>query len=286
MADVLSKDVVENYARDGVLFPLRVFDEATAAALRQRVEALAQQEGGKLSRSTNQKPHLLLPWLADLVRDSRVVDPVAAILGPNVLCWASGFFWKPAKDPAFISWHQDSTYWGLSHADICTAWIALTPSTIESGCMQVVPGTHHREQVAHRDTFADNNLLSRGQEIAVEVDPADVVNVELQPGEMSLHHVRLFHGSEPNRSDEPRIGFAVRYIPTYIRQTAGTRDSATLVRGVDAFGHFDPEPRPATDFDPACVAFHKAMLESAEKILYAGAAKVKHFTGAENRTGM
>jgi ectoine hydroxylase-related dioxygenase (phytanoyl-CoA dioxygenase family) len=286
MADVLSKDVVENYARDGVLFPLRVFDEATAAALRQRVEALAQQEGGKLSRSTNQKPHLLLPWLANLVRDSRVVDPVAAILGPNVLCWASGFFWKPAKDPAFISWHQDSTYWGLSHADICTAWIALTPSTIESGCMQVVPGTHHREQVAHRDTFADNNLLSRGQEIAVEVDPADVVNVELQPGEMSLHHVRLFHGSEPNRSDEARIGFAVRYIPTYIRQTAGARDSATLVRGVDAFGHFDPEPRPATDFDPACVAFHKAMLESAEKILYAGAAKVKHFTGAENRTGM
>lgn len=286
MAEVLSKDVVETYARDGVLFPLRVFDEATAAELRQRVEALAQREGGKLSRSTNQKPHLLLPWLADLVRDPRVVDPVAAILGPNVLCWASGFFWKPAKDPAFISWHQDSTYWGLSHADICTAWIALTPSTAESGCMQVVPGTHHREQVAHRDTFAEDNLLSRGQEIAVEVDPKDVVNVELQPGEMSLHHVRLFHGSEPNRSDEPRIGFAVRYIPTYIRQTAGARDSATLVRGVDDFGHFDPEPRPATDFDPECVAFHKAMLESAEKILYAGATKVKHFTGAESRTGM
>ncbi len=286
MADALSKDVVDQYHKEGVLFPLRVLDAATAAGLRQKVEQLAAQEGGKLSRSTNQKPHLLLPWLADLVRDPRVVDPVSAILGPNVLCWASGFFWKPAKDPAFISWHQDSTYWGLSHADICTAWIALTPSTVASGCMQVVPGTHHREQVAHRDTFADNNLLSRGQEIAVEVDPADVVNVELQPGEMSLHHVRLFHGSEPNHSDEPRIGFAVRYIPTYIRQTAGARDSASLVRGVDEFGHFDPEPRPATDFDPECVAFHQAMLESAEKILYAGAAKVKHFTGAENRTGM
>jgi non-haem Fe2+, alpha-ketoglutarate-dependent halogenase len=152
--------------------------------------------------------------------------------------------------------------------------------------MQVVPGTHHREQVAHKDTFAENNLLSRGQEIAVEVDPEDVVDVVLQPGEMSLHHVRLFHGSEPNRSALPRIGFAVRYIPTYIRQTAGARDSATLVRGEDTFGHFDLEPRPAVDFDPACVAFHRAMLENAEKILYAGAEKVKAFTPPEKRAGM
>ncbi len=211
-----------------------------------------------------------------------MLDPVEDILGPDILCWASGFFWKQARDPAFISWHQDSTYWGLSHADIVTAWIAFTPSTVESGCMQVVPGTHEREQVAHKDTFAENNLLSRGQEIAVEVDQKDVVNVVLEPGEMSLHHVRLFHGSEPNRADHPRIGFAVRYIPTYIRQTAGVRDSATLVRGKDTFGNFDPEPRPETDFDPRCVAFHKAMLDNAEKILYAGAEKVKAFTSAEN----
>ena len=286
MVERLTNDAVERYKRDGILFPIPVLDAATTAELRDRVEALASVEGGKLSRSTNQKPHLLLPWLADLVRDPRIVEPVAAVLGPNVLCWASGFFWKQPHDPAFISWHQDSTYWGLSHADITTAWVALTPSTPESGCMQVVPGTHHREQVAHKDTFAENNLLSRGQEIAVEVDPKDVVDVVLQPGEMSLHHVRLFHCSEPNRSDLPRIGFAIRYIPTYIRQTTEARDSATLVRGTDEFGHFDPEPRPRTEFDPECVAFHKAMLENAEKILYAGAAEVKHFTGAAPRPGM
>jgi chlorinating enzyme len=282
----LSPETVETYKRDGILFPIRVMDEAMAAEMRAKVEALAEAEGGKLSRATNQKPHLLLPWLADLVRHPAVLDPVEDILGPDILCWASGFFWKQPKDPAYISWHQDSTYWGLSHADIVTAWIAFSPSTSESGCMQVVPGTHHREQVAHKDTFAENNLLSRGQEIAVEVDPKDVVDVVLRPGEMSLHHVRLFHGSEPNRSTEPRIGFAVRYIPTYIRQTAGQRDSATLVRGKDAFGHFDLEPRPETDFDPACVAFHRAMLENAEKILYAGAAKVKAFTPPERRAGM
>ncbi len=145
--------------------------------------------------------------------------------------------------------------------------------------MRVVPGTHKRDQVAHRDTFAAENLLSRGQEIAVDVNEEDAVDVVLQPGQMSLHHVRLFHGSEPNRADHPRIGYAIRYIPTYIRQTAGVRDSATLVRGKDEFGNFDPEPTPRTDFDPECVAFHAQMLDRAAQILYAGAAQVKTFEG-------
>ena len=137
-----------------------------------------------------------------------------------------------------------------------------------------------------RDTFADDNLLSRGQEIAVDVNENDAVDVVLRPGEMSLHHVRLFHGSERNRASHPRIGYAIRYIPTYISQTAGVRDSATLVRGEDRYGHFDAEPRPRVDFDPDCVAYHKAGLERATQILYAGADKVKEFEGAKRAAGM
>jgi non-haem Fe2+, alpha-ketoglutarate-dependent halogenase len=282
----LSEADVARYQRDGVLFPLRVLEASEAQSMWTRLEGLAAAEGGKLSRGTNHKPHVLLPWLAEIIRDARILDAVEDVLGPNILCWGSGFFWKPAHDPAFISWHQDSTYWGLSHADIVTAWVAFTPSTVESGCMRVVPGTHQREQVAHKDTFADNNLLSRGQEIAVEVDEKDAVDVVLQPGEMSLHHVRLFHGSEPNRADHPRIGFAIRYIPTYISQTTSVRDTATLVRGTDEYGHFDLEPRPRVDFDPECVAFHKGMLERAAQILYAGAEKVKTFDGPKQAAGM
>jgi non-heme Fe2+,alpha-ketoglutarate-dependent halogenase len=275
----LSEQQVEQFQRDGVLFPLDAYERGEIEGLRRKLEALAQAEGGKLSRGTNQKPHMLLPWLADTVREPRILDAVEGVLGPNLLCWASGFFWKQPQDPAYISWHQDSTYWGLSHPDIVTAWVAFTPSTPESGCMRVVPGTHKRDQVAHRDTFAAENLLSRGQEIAVDVNEEDAVDVVLQPGQMSLHHVRLFHGSEPNRADHPRIGYAIRYIPTYIRQTAGVRDSATLVRGKDEFGNFDPEPTPRTDFDPECVAFHAQMLDRAAQILYAGAAQVKTFEG-------
>ena len=109
--------------------------------------------------------------------------------------------------------------------------------------MRVIPGTHTQEVVPHKDTFAERNMLSRGQEIAVEVDEARAVDVVLQPGEMSLHHVKLFHGSKPNRSHDRRIGFAVRYLPTYVRQVAGAKDSAMLVRGVDGYGGFEHERR-------------------------------------------
>ena len=100
--------------------------------------------------------------------------------------------------------------------------------------MAVIPGTHTMDQVPHRDTFDRHNLLTRGQEVAVEVDEAQQVPLVLRPGEMSLHHVRLVHGSAPNPSGDRRIGFAIRYIPTRLRQLEG-EDSATLVRGTDRY---------------------------------------------------
>jgi len=135
--------------------------------------------------------------------------------------------------------------------------------------MRMVPGTH-TEQVAHRDTFARDHLLSRGQEIAVEVDESRAVDVVLHPGEMSLHHVRMFHGSPPNRSADRRIGYAIRYVPTYVRQISPVRDSATLVRGVDEYGHFDLEEPPAADLDPAARERHAAIMRRSGEILYRG----------------
>jgi non-haem Fe2+, alpha-ketoglutarate-dependent halogenase len=259
------------YTRDGFLAPLPVMPEAEALRLHAKLEAIERDEGGRLSAATNQKPYLLFPFLAELIRDARILDAVEVVLGPDILCWAGGFFIKNPGDGMRITWHQDSTYWGLSEPDICTAWIALTPSTPESGCMRVIPGTHTTDQLPHHDTFATDNLLSRGQEIAVKVDERQAIDIVLRPGEMSLHHVRLIHGSDPNRSPDRRIGLAIRYIPARLRQTAGTDDSATLVRGTDGFRHFRPEPCPATDRDPACVSFHADMIMRTQAILYAGA---------------
>ncbi len=237
------------YRRDGFYFPHRVLSPEEAAGYRARLEAIERERGGPLGGELRHKGHLLFTWLDALIRHPRILDAVEDVLGPNLLCWSSSFFIKEARDPAFVSWHQDSTYWGLSEPDVVTAWVAFSESSIESGAMRMVPGTH-TEQVAHRDTFAPDNLLSRGQEVMVEVDEARAVDVVLRPGEMSLHHVRMFHGSPPNRSADRRIGYAIRYIPTHVRQIAGPRDTATLVRGGTRTTTSTSRTPPAADLDP------------------------------------
>jgi len=271
MGKTLTEHQLGEYQQDGFLFPFPVLSDPETATLRRRVEELEAREGGRLPARINRKPHLLLTWLNELIRHPRILDPVEDILGPNLLCWGSGFFTKNPHDPARVTWHQDATYWGLSKPDVVTAWVAFTPSTKANGCMRVVPGTHSLRQLPHHETYATDNLLSRGQEIAVEVDESKAVDIELTPGQMSLHHVLLVHGSEPNGSDFRRIGFAIRYVPTYVKQLSDVPDSATLVRGTDEYGYFLHEPAPRADFDPEAVAFHSQVLEANDQILYSGA---------------
>lgn len=266
MPKVLSDAQVARYHSAGYHFPLSALAANEATSLRSRYESQAALIRGR----NNQKPHLLFTWIDQLIRSPAILDAVEDLLGPDLLCWSSQFFAKPAGDAGYVSWHQDATYWGLSSPEVTTAWVALSPSTVESGCMQVIAGTH-TSQVAHEDKFDEKNLLSRGQEVTVQVDRSQAVNVELQPGEFSLHHVLLFHGSEPNRSTDARIGFAIRYVPTHVFQRSGTRESATLVRGVDRYGHFDPEQPPEADMHPDAVARHGAIIDRQLKILYAGA---------------
>lgn len=269
----LSPEAVARYRRDGFYFPIPALSAAEAGEYRARLEDVERAHGGRLGGELRQKVHLLFTWLDRLVRDPRILDPVEDVLGPNLLCWSSSFFVKDAGDSAFVSWHQDSTYWGLSEPDVLTAWVAFTESSVESGAMRMVPGTH-TEQVAHRDTFARDNLLSRGQEIAVEVDRSKAVGLAMSAGEMSLHHIKLVHGSEANRTDDRRIGLAIRYIPTHVRQTK-TRDAAMLVRGKDAYHHFDDEPRPKADLDAAALAAHADSVARQVKALYQGTEKTE-----------
>jgi ectoine hydroxylase-related dioxygenase (phytanoyl-CoA dioxygenase family) len=204
------------------------------------------------------------------VRNPVMLDAVEDLIGPDILCWASGFFIKEAHDPGYVSWHQDSTYWGLSETRVATAWVALAPSTPENGCMRVIPGSHAGAQLAHTDTHAEHNLLTRGQVVDHEVDESGAVEVALEPGEISLHHVRLVHGSEANRSGARRIGYAIRYIPPHLHQLNGPHDSAMLVRGEDRYGHFEHEPSPAADMDPQAVACHAKVTERQAQVLYQG----------------
>lgn len=247
---------VARYRDEGVLFPLpAIGPDEVAAALASLTRLEALPECSRKAALTT-KSHLLSRALWDLVHQPVIVDAAARLIGPDVLVWGAGFFKKVAGSPDYVSWHQDATYWGLEPPDIVTAWVALSPSTVESGCLRVVPGSHCWPILPHRETYADHNLLSRGQEIAVDTTGKPVVEVLLAPGQMSLHHVLLAHNSEPNRAAHDRVGFAIRYIGGHVRQAKAARDTATLVRGRNAAGTFDLERAPGGEVTPNDVAYH------------------------------
>jgi len=265
----LTPHQVEQFRREGYVPKIRVMSREDAERSRAALEDYERRTGGPLRGNLRHKAHLLFPFLSEMVRNSAILDAIEDLYGPNLLCWTSNFFIKEARNPAFVSWHQDATYWGLSAPDVVSAWVALTPSNMANGAMGVIPGSHRMQQLPHRDTFDKNNLLTRGQEIAVEVDESRAAYLELEPGEASLHHVLLVHGSPPNPSNDRRIGFAIRYVPTSVRQLHG-EDSATLVRGVDTFHHFEHEPIPEREMQPEMVALHKKITERNAQILYRG----------------
>ena len=156
-----------------------------------------------------------------------MLDAVEGVLGADIFVWGVSLFVKDAGDGTYVSWHQDATYWGLNKLSVTTAWIALSPATLESGCMKMLPGSQEWEPLPHKDTLAKKNLLTRGQEIELDdVDEADAVALEMQPGEMSLHHVMTAHASAPNMSNDRRIAVAIRYVAPDVAQINGERDGA------------------------------------------------------------
>jgi len=265
----LSPAALKSYERDGFHAPVRALSEEQARELRRRLEAHEAKAGAPLQGKWRVKTHLLFTWADELVHHPVVLDAVEDLIGPDILCWNTNFFIKEAASPGFVSWHQDATYWGLDPEKVVTAWVALTHSNLESGCMKAIPGTHRESQLPHTDTFHKDNLLTRGQEIAVAVDESKAVDLILRPGEMSLHDIKLVHGSAPNLSHDRRIGFAIRYIPTHVRQTKEP-DSAILVRGVDRYRNFRLEPRPKRDLDAAALAAHAQAVERKFAVLYQG----------------
>lgn len=273
----LTDDQVAQYWRDGFLFPLRVMSAEQAQTLRATLEDVEARYAGAdlplgIEHYIRTSPHVVMPFVSDAATDAAVLDAVEGILGPDLMIWGADFFIKDAETTKIVSWHQDLTYWGLgATSDQVTAWIALSDVTEESGCMRFVAGSHKQAIVPHNDTFGEDNLLSRGQEIAVEVDEADATSITLSPGEMSLHHGLLFHASGPNTSKGRRIGLAVRFINANARQEVAEKDYAMLARGVDRAGSFIHFAPPAREFDPGALAVYDEIREAQRAALAQGA---------------
>lgn len=268
MAKSLLKQQIDDYQKQGYFFPIDVLNEDEVRFYRNSLEEAEALYGEQKFANTEWglKTHLLMTCFDSLIRHPKILDVVEGILGPNLLCYESSFFSKPPRDDKFIGWHQDPTYWGLNSNDFVSVWVALSPSKVKSGCVRVLPKTHQQGIVPHIDTFDPRDMLTRGQKVSVNIDENQAVNMELEPGQASLHHVNIFHGSNPNCSDYRRIGFSIRYIPTSISPIAGT-DSAMLVRGADTYGYWELEKRPKTDFEPEMIAYHQNLRDQRMNIL-------------------
>ena len=271
MPKVLTKEQIEQYHDEGFISPLRVISEADALSIKTQLEEVEAQYPEEINAESRNNLHLSFAFLDALAHNTTIVDAMEDLIGPDIALWASVMFIKEPSSKQYVSWHQDATYMGLDSVDFPTPWIALSPSNIETGCMTMISGSHKSEIRKHEDTYAENNILTRGQVIP-NVDENKAVDLILRPGEMSIHHGAIIHGSQPNISDQRRIGFSLQsYISPEIRQVVG-RNIWTHIRGkarhdIDGL----TLERPKYNMDPITVSQRKIAEENLSDILYKGA---------------
>ena len=251
MAGTLTQAQIDRFWNDGYAFPFDCLSAGEAAEARAKLEAYERTLDDDIHKHLRIKVHLSFLWLWELAHHPKILDAVEDLVGPDILLYLSTLWFKNARDGKYVSWHQDSAYYGLDPHDVVTLWLAFTDSNAGNGCVQVIPGSHKEPDRRHVETYAAGNLLARGQSIE-GIDAAKAVKFELRAGQFSMHHERLIHGSEPNRSNDRRLGMSFTYLPTRVRCTLPGR-SATLVRGADAYGHWARDPTPRRDLDPVCM---------------------------------
>lgn len=267
------------YWEDGYLFPLQVMSAQEAQAMRlelEKIEADWLDADLPLPLNTYKRvnAHCVMPLAYRIGADPRILDAVEGVLGPDVMIYAAEFFIKEPNTTQIVSMHQDLTYWGLGAVDgLVTAWLSLSPATPASGCMDFVKGSHKNAILPHTDTFDQNNLLSRGQEVAVDVAEADKQAIEIHPGQISLHHGLTIHGSGPNTTNDRRIAAVIRYCTPQIGQKSGATDYASLVRGTDRYNNFTHVPAPAALFDAPSLGLYQQIRDAQARVMMKGAQK-------------
>jgi ectoine hydroxylase-related dioxygenase (phytanoyl-CoA dioxygenase family) len=199
--------MIDLYEQQGIVFPISVLSESEVAEFRRELEKVAADGGRRLDQL-----HLRYEWAHRLASHEAVLDAVESLIGPEILIDGNLVFYKPPHDAGYASWHQDSVYSGWHLTPSVSAWIALTVSEPANGCMRVVPGSHKQGLLVHDNVHDPNMLNKRGERLRMDVDETQALDVVLKPGEMSLHHTNIVHGSNPNTSDGPRIGFIVRFV--------------------------------------------------------------------------
>jgi ectoine hydroxylase-related dioxygenase (phytanoyl-CoA dioxygenase family) len=234
---------IEQYRGDGFTGPVDVLNEVEVARYRAGLEAFERDSGKILDFPERSKSYLLFDWADEIVHNSRVLDAVEDLIGPNILVYHLTMHIKEPATDAVVIWHQDDDYFRLDPGEQVTAWVALSDASELAGCMRMVPGTHRLGHLPHEERPSDRHLIRAGKGIFDRFEDGEGVPVPVGAGQMSLHHTHTVHCSGPNGGADRRIGVGVSYIPTHVRPKTDPRSSALLVRGEDCFGNFHAESR-------------------------------------------
>ena len=269
----LTASQVNFYQQNGYLAPIDIFTEDEASKLYTTFRRLENDHGESLLGYGRNNAHQVLPLLDEIAHHPGILDVIESLIGPNILVAGTTLFVKEPEQRGFISWHQDARYNGLKPYNWVTAWLALTEVTKENGCMYMWPQSHLDGQREHVDTYGEDNLLTRGQ--TVKGVPGDkIAPIELRPGQLSVHHPWVVHGSGHNTSNKRRVGFAIQsYIGTEVEQLFG-KTFVQLARGCDNYNHHSLVPRASgVMVDEEVATWHDAN-QALREVLYHEAEKL------------
>jgi len=277
MPKYLSDAKVTAYHEQGFLSPIDLMSESEAVSIREQLEEAERVNPEHINAENRNNAHLVFDFLDALAFHPIILDIVEDLLGADFSLWGSVLFIKDPESPHFVSWHQDATYMGMSSNNFVTPWIALSPSNRDTGCMSMIPGTHKNNIRPHDDTFAQDNILTRGQ-VVKDVDESGAVDLILKPGQMSLHHGEIVHGSQANLSNERRVGFALQsYMANDITQHIG-KNMWLPVRGKN---RDQPDTvlleRPLKSMDSKAVSQREVVNQNFGDILYHGAKERRNY---------
>jgi len=272
----LSSNQLKMYSEEGFVSSIDIFSKEEALEIRKEIENIEKKWPNELEGPGRNYVHLISPVFDKVCHNSKILNAVESIIGKNILVCGTTLFIKNPNEKGYVSYHQDAKYIGLEPHNWVTAWIAVTDSNENNGCMRMWPGSHKEKIKHHNQKFDENNLLTRGQTIE-NISIEKTIPLILKAGQMSLHHPKVVHGSELNKSNDRRIGFVVQsYIGTNVNQVLG-KIYVQLARGKDSYNFHEHVKRPVELMNKKDTLVRKKANEELSKIFYTGAEKTGKF---------
>jgi hypothetical protein len=273
---MLSNKELKDYKDNGFVAPINVLSLEEVEKIKQEIEHIEKKWPDELVGLGRNNVHYISPVFDQVCHNQKILDAVESIIGKDILVGGTTLFIKDPDKKGFVSWHQDAKYIGFEPYNWVTAWLAITDANEENGCMRMWSGSHKENIKDHKDTYDENNLLTRGQTVQNVPIEKTTPNI-LKAGQLSLHHPMIVHGSGPNKSNQRRIGFVIQsYIGTNVDQVIG-KVYVQQARGKDVFKYHEHTKRPVELMGKKDIELKNKANEELSKIFYKDAKKIGKF---------